>query len=140
MPDASEFPSRGKILSIDPGHVIFNPVGTNYQIKLATSGKYAGAVGQSVEVTLGGSARKIWTVASGGNFVAPIFGPPRIIQGRVKWLDQTTMVVHAGPTFHITLPAADSAMDLTNGGIGVGSLVNITLMPGATLKPAMATV
>jgi hypothetical protein len=131
---AAEFTSRGKILSIDAGHVVFCPAGTNYQIKLLTPEPYAGPAATSVEVTLQATARKMWTVASGGNFVAPIFGPPRIVQGRVKWLDQNTLVVHAGPTFHIALPAADSAMDLTHGGIGVGSLVNVALMPGATLN------
>jgi hypothetical protein len=134
MVAAAEFTSRGKILSVDAGHVVFGPAGTNYQIKLSMSEPYSGPAGSSIEVTLHATARKMWTVASGGNFVAPIFGPPRIVQGRVKWLDQTTIVVHAGPTFHITLPAADSAMDLTHGGIGVGSLVNVALMPGATLN------
>jgi hypothetical protein len=77
-------------------------------------------------------------VPSGGNFIAPIFGPPRIIQGRVKWLDEQMLVVQAGAMIVAELPLEDQAIDLANGVIGVGTLVNVTAMPGATIEMKVA--
>ncbi len=116
--------------------MIFAPSNTNYELKLATSGRYDGPVETLVEAFVRGSARKLWTVSSGGNFVAPIFGPTRILQGRIKYLDQSTMVVHAGLPVIVTLPVAESAYDLSSGSLAVGTLVNCTVMPGASFQLA----
>jgi hypothetical protein len=85
------------------------------------------------------SARKVWTVPSGGAFIAPIFGPPRIIQGRVKHLNGREMVVHAGTSIVVELPGTEAAIDPARGPIVQGALVNVTALPGATfelLEPA----
>jgi hypothetical protein len=79
----------------------------------------------------------MWTVASGGNFVTPIHGPTRIVQGWIKYLDNQLMVVQAGVPVVVQLPTDDSAYDLNNGALTVGSLVNATLMPGATFQLAV---
>jgi hypothetical protein len=81
-------------------------------------------------------ARKVYTVPSGGNFINPIFGPPRTIQGRVRALDGGSMVVQAGMPVHVELPAEASAVELANGPIAVGSLVNVVALPGATFELA----
>src|SRR5919107_1705119 len=78
--------SRGKITQVRDPAVVFAPSGTNYELHLAAPG-YDGPVGMLTEGVIRVTARKVWTVPSGGNFVAPIFGPPRTIQGRVKALD-----------------------------------------------------
>src|SRR6185295_8092622 len=91
-----------------------------------------------IDAYLRGNARKLWTVAGGGNFITPIQGPSRIVQGRVKYLDNKTMVVQAGAPFIVELPAADNAFDLNNGAIAVGALVNCTIMPGASFQLASA--
>ena len=93
-----------------------------------------GPIDRPVEAVIRAQARKVWTVPSGGNFVQPIFGPPRIVQGRVKWLDETTLVVQAGTHFVIDVPASDRAFGLANGAIEAGSLVNVTVLPGATFE------
>ena len=139
MPSNTDFPARGKVIRVEEGFVIFAPSNTNYEIKLATAAKYDGPVNTLIEGLIQASARKLWTVASGGNFVAPIFGPPRIVQGRIKFLDQRTMVVQAGVPVVVTLPSADSAYDLTSGAISVGTLVNATIMPGASFQLVTAT-
>ncbi|HEV8292608.1 MAG TPA: hypothetical protein VGP94_11825, partial [Tepidisphaeraceae bacterium] len=77
------------------------------------------------------SARKIYTVPSGGNFIQPIFGPPRIIQGRVKYLDEKEMVVQAGAPIIVQLPVEEDAYDLASGDLMVASLVNVVALPGA---------
>ena len=40
----------------------------------------------------------------------------------------------AGTNFIVEMPGSEQALDLANGPIGVGTLVNITVMPGATME------
>jgi hypothetical protein len=134
MPSSTDFPACGKVLRVDDSFVVFSPANTNYELNLATASRYDGPVGVLVEGWVKASARKLWTVPSGGNFVTPIFGPTRIVQGRIKFLDQTSMVVQAGLPVTISLPAADSAYDLSSGALSVGVLVNATILPGASFQ------
>ena len=140
MPSNTDFPALGKIVRVEDLFVVFRPADTNYEIKLATASKYDGPVDTLIEGLISASARKLWTIPSGGNFVAPIFGPPRIVQGRIKFLDQTSMVVQAGVPIVVKLPAADSAYDLASGALSIGTLVNATIMPGASFELVTAAV
>src|SRR5690348_13729162 len=134
MPSLNDFPARGRLTEKRERGVVFKPTGTTYEMFLETSAPYDGPLNQLVEALLRAAARKVYTVPSGGNFVAPIFGPPRTIQGRVKLIDGNQLVVHAGTTFVIELPARDSAIDLNNGGVAVGALVNVMALPGVTFE------
>jgi hypothetical protein len=132
---ANDYPARGKIKQIDGDTVVFVPSGTNYELHLKREGEsITGPIDKPIEATIKVTARKLWTVPSGGNFVQPIFGSPRIIQGRVKWLDERRMVVQAGANFLVELPGNSQALDLASGGVEVGSLVNVTALPGATIE------
>ena len=137
MPKATEFPAIGKVLSRDDTSVLFNPQNTNYEFELEI-GKYDGPIGQRIEGFIVVSARKVYTVPSGGNFIQPIFGPPRIVQGRVKYLDEKEMVVQAGTHIIVQLPVDEDAYDLASGDLTVASLVNVVALPGA--KFALAAV
>jgi hypothetical protein len=134
MAGISDHPARGTIVEQRGDTIVFRPLGTTYQLHLERA--FDGSVevgGRPVRAILRARARKIWTVPSGGLFVAPIFGSPRTIQGRVRYIDEHQIVVDAGTTFVLELPGATSALDLANGPIAVGTLVNVTAMPGATL-------
>jgi len=137
MPEATDFPAIGKVLSKDDTSVVFNPQNTNYELKLETA-NYDGPIGQRIEAFIILTARKVYTVPSGGNFIAPIFGPPRIVQGRVKYLDEKEMVVQAGTSVIVQLPVNENAYDLASGDLMVASLVNVVALPGA--KFALAAV
>ena len=136
MSKTTDFPAVGKVLSRDDASVVFNPLNTNYEWKLQVA-NYGGPVGQRVEGFISVTARKIYTVPSGGNFVQPIFGPPRIIQGRVKYLDETQLVIHASTSIIVQLPADQNAFDLANGDLMVGSLANVVALPGASFALAV---
>lgn len=141
MPSPTDFPTPGKILSVTADGVVFHVRGTNYELNLRTpAGAYTGPVGSPVHALIRGVGRKVWTVPSGGNFISPIMGPPRIVQGRVKHFDEKHVVVHGGATFIIELPADDAAIDLPNGAMAVGTMVNVTVLPGATLEVVGAPV
>jgi hypothetical protein len=128
------YAARGKVTAVKDGVMTFVPSGTNYEMHLA-SPNYAGQVGALADGLIQVVARKLWTVPSGGNFVSPIFGTPRTIQGRVRMVSNGTIVVHAGAPFVVELPADDTGMGLSDGLIRVGAMVNIMAMPGARFVP-----
>lgn len=131
---ATEYPVRGVVRSAGDGKIVLNPAGTSYELHLRLEGDSAMAAGAVVRGTIHVKGRKVWTVSAGGSFVAPITGEPRVIQGRVKYAQATRLVVQAGVSVMVELPQEPSAYDLVNGPVGVGSLVNITLYPGAAFN------
>jgi hypothetical protein len=134
MASVTDFPARGRVTEKREHGVVFKPVGTSYELILDTAAPYEGPINEPIEALLRATARKVYTVPAGGNFVAPIFGPPRIIQGRIKLIDGNFMVVRAGMNVAVELPARDSAIDLNNGSVAVGALVNVAAMPGASFE------
>jgi hypothetical protein len=137
MAAATDFPTRGKVLASKDGMIAFNPRGTTYELHLKHAGE-APPLNTLIDVLVRGTARKVWTVPSGGNFITPIVGTPRIVQGRVKFMSDQQLVLHAGASFIIDLPRAESAVDLNNGAIALGTMVNVTLLPGASIEVVAA--
>jgi len=131
MSETSNFPARGKITAIRDQHVVFQPSNTNYELHLIPSSAFSGPINQPMHGIVRVTARKVYTVPSGGNFIAPIFGSPRIIQGRVLYVDDKTMVLQAGCPIRVELPTAETAIDLDNGQITVGMMANVVALPGA---------
>lgn len=135
MPTPLDFPARGKILRIENNLVVFNPAGTTYEMHLVNAaGDLPEPSPRAVSCHIRASARKVWTMASGGNFVTPIFGTPRVLQGRVRYLEEGLAVVHAGVPVILTLPADPTAFDLVNGPVIPAGLINATLIPGTTFE------
>ena len=127
---ATPIPAVGKVIRLEDGAVIFTPNGTSYEFHLE-SPPYSGPLNQPVRCIIRVKARKVYTVPSGGNFVTPIFGPPRIVQGRVRGGDDRSLIIHASAPIHVELPAIESAIDLDEGAIAVGKMVNVVCEPGA---------
>ncbi len=121
------------------GRIVFGPSGTNYQhhLELPESGVGGSRVdGLPVGSVLRGlirlKARKVYTVVAGGNFVAPILGTPRTIQGQVIGIGEGYVVVQAGAKFVVELPDETGAsVELGHGAIEVGTRVNVVGLPGA---------
>jgi hypothetical protein len=134
MTTAIEMTSRGKVTAVRDGLVVFSPGGTNYEMHLACP-NFSGPMNTPVQGVVRVKARKVYTVPSGGLFITPIFGPPRIIQGRIRALDEKSMVLHAGGSIIVEFPDDDAAFDLVNGPLAVGKLANVVAWPGATFEP-----
>ena len=131
----TDFAAKGKILSIDGRTVEFEPANFNYKLRLEAEGSFDGApIGVTIPCLIRIQARKLWSVPSGGNFIDPIYGPPRRVQGRIKYLDEQKMVVHAGAPILVTLPTSGEGFDLPEGPLTVGKLVNVSALPGATIE------
>jgi hypothetical protein len=137
MANPTDFHAHGKVIAVRDGTIIFNPSNTNYEIQLMTSGgAFTGTLNAPVRAILRVEARKVWTVPSGGNFIAPIFGPPKTIQGRVRFANDTQLVVSAAASapFLVNLPADDAGIDMSNGPIALNTMVNVVALPGATFE------
>jgi hypothetical protein len=132
----TEMTAQGTILALTDGVVKFAPSNTSYQVHLAAAG-YDGPLNVPVQGVIRVNARKAYSVPSGGNFISPIYGPPKTIQGRVRAIEGNTIVVQAGMPIYVQLPAEASAVELANGVISVGSLVNVVAFPGATFEHRM---
>jgi hypothetical protein len=131
---ATEFAARGKVIKASGRIVVFAPVNTNYELHLESLQPYQGPLGESILVAIRAQARKIYTVPSGGGFITPLFGPPRIVQGRALDVRENSVVVRAGVPITVQLPVDDDAMDLSEGPIAIGALVNAVILPGATIR------
>ena len=130
MASVSDFPASGKVIAMLDRAVVFSPADTNYELRLDASGGVDGVqIGVMTHAMIRVISRKVWTVPSGGNFISPIFGPPRIVQGRIRYLDDHQMVVQAGTPIIVELPHDPGAYDLVRGALTVGALVNVSVMP-----------
>ena len=126
--------ARGKVIEARPGMVIFQPRGTNYELHLECP-DYQGPVNKPVEGLIHARARKVYTVPSGGNFIAPILGTPRTIQGRVLAVSPARLILQAGGPVIVELPEASHAIDLGEGPLEPGAMVNVVALPGARFEP-----
>jgi hypothetical protein len=140
MPSVTDFVAKGKVTSVNGGMIVFTPTGTNYELHLVAGKDYSGPVGVPVEGWIKVQGRKMLTVPSGGNFIAPIFGPPKTIQGRVKYVDEKNVVIFASTNIIVELPGENSSIDLNDGQIAVGRMVNVIVFAGATFELATTAV
>lgn len=134
MATATEFLARGKVTSVKDGTVVFEPAGTNYQLHLQCPRPDAAPIGQLINARIRGKARKVYTVPSGGGFIQPIFGTPRIVQGRALYAEDRLVVIRASVPISVELPASDDGLDLSEGPLHVGSIVNAVILPGVTFE------
>lgn len=134
MASAADFPAKGKVIEVRDGVVVFQPTGTTYELHLETAAPYTGPSNQQIEAYIKVKARKVYTVPSGGNFITPIQGQTRIIQGRVRYVDNTTLVVHAAVPVIVELPVDDRQIELSEGQITAGKMANVVVFPGATIE------
>src|SRR5579884_4030303 len=110
--------ATGKVTQAREGLVVFSVSGANYEMHLVCP-SYGGPLNTLVKGTIRVKARKVWTVPSGGLFIDPVFGRPRTIQGRIRSIDDRTMVLHAGGPIVVELPQDDTAFEMSNGPLAV---------------------
>ena len=127
--------AEGTVRSASDGKLVLNLAGTNYELHLGTSATVV--ADDIVQGTITVKARKVWTIPAGGNLIQPLQGEPRVVQGKVKSVDGSTIVVQASAPIHVQLPAERTSFDLKNGQLAPGVMVNLTLMPGARFEKAV---
>ena len=126
--------TKGVLLRQEGDAVIFRPLDTSYEHHVSMASGPVGEFGRNVRAIIRVKARKVYTVMSGGNFVQPILGQPRIIQGRVVGLQGNTLYVKAGALFAVDLPTGRDTIDMANGELAPNTMVNVVALPGAVLE------
>ncbi len=129
--------TQGKVIAVNGSTVVFKPANSTYELHLTiASGSYNGPMNEPVHAILRATARKVYTVPSGGLFVTPIIGPTRILQGRVREAEAGQIALQCTANFNVTLPTIPGSVELARGPIQDGALVNAVLLPGATFELA----
>jgi hypothetical protein len=126
--------TRGTVRTASERRLVLGVDDTNYELHLDCQAELV--AGQRVEGKVIVGARKVWTVSAGGSFISPLAGTPRVIQGRVKAVDGKRLIVQAGATVCVDLPDDRSSLDLMNGEVTPGVMVNVTTLAGARFELA----
>lgn len=104
---------------------------TSYQVYLEAEGPTGVAPGKRVIGVIGARSKRIDRVATGGQYIEPVYGRPRRVQGRVVRIVDGKVVVNAGMPVHCAPTApGQKASDFAE-----GDFVSFDVLEGATFSP-----
>lgn len=114
-----------------PAHVRLGFANTSYVLYLLPTGPVKAQPGDKVFGTISARARRVDKVPSGGQFVEPVIGRPRRVQGRVVAKEADKIVVDAGVPIHCSLTdGRQHAADFP-----IGDMVSFDVLDGASFTP-----
>lgn len=124
--------ARGTLLEKQSDRIVLGIHGTDYRLHLHVAAPIAASIGSSITGRIEAHARRIDVTRTGGHFIDPVYGRPRIIQGRVieTALEHPMMVVKAVVPLHIRVRPPQKPSDFE-----VGAIVNFSVDPGAQFIP-----
>ena len=128
MPEIAEF----KLVSLDAGFGIFAVPGTGYRLTLQVPEGFDAPIGRRIRGRVRGRALRMHRTGAGGNFIEPLDGRPRIVQGTVLAIDLAADEVLMDLVVPIRLEMFEgqSASEFAT-----GEMVNFYMHPGATFTP-----
>jgi hypothetical protein len=120
--------SRGETITL-------GVAGSDYRMTLAlngSAGDIAGRLGKRVTGVIEANALRMHPAGGGGKFIEPVWGPPRIVAGRVLTVDaaQRRVLVESALPLWVTAP-----IDQNLGVFREGALVNFHVESGARFTP-----
>jgi len=115
-----------------PAHIILSIPNTSYELHLIPTAPVSAAIGKRLIGTIRAQARRIDVVGTGGQYVEPVMGRPRRVQGTVLRAEAGAVVVDAGVPVHV-IPT-DSRQNAEQ--FPVGQLVSFDVLAGATFTQA----
>jgi hypothetical protein len=123
---------RAEATSGAKGSYVVSIPGTEYVLDLACGGPTATAQGKRVQGVVSGRAQKLHRASAGGEFIEPVEGHPRIVQGRVREVDAAgnRILLQAVIPMWITLATDQSAREFH-----AGDIVNFYMESGVVFTP-----
>lgn len=125
--------TRAVLAEKGPGFVVLTIPGTDYRLRLETTGTIGNAVGKRVLGVVRAQARRIDVVHTGGRYFEPLYGRPRRVQGTVERIDTNadtvSVRVHESVVFVCTTNERQRAGEFTP-----GDLVSMDVEPGARFE------
>jgi len=115
-----------------PGGFVVSIPHTEYMLRLHLAGTTAVAPGKRIEGVVSGQAQKFHKAHAGGEFIEPVEGHPRIVQGRVRAVDQgaNRVLVQAVVPMWVRVAAGQSAAEFHP-----GDFVNFYMESGVSFAP-----
>lgn len=112
--------------------IVVSVPGTEYELALVPTGTTGTPVGKRLRGTISGRAQKLHRANAGGEFLEPVHGHPRIVQGRIREVDAAggRLLVQAVVPMWIEPVAGQSARDFR-----AGEMVNFYMESGVAFAP-----
>lgn len=119
-----------------PARVRVSLPGLAYRTELVLAGDaaaLAARVGKRVQGIIRGKAQRAWQATAGGCFIEPVWGAPRIVQGRVLAVDLDANAVLLDLAFPawVTLEPSQGA-----GAFQTGDMLNFYVESGMSFTPS----
>ncbi len=114
-------------------HIVLAFADTSYEMHLVPTQLIDTPVGKRISGTIRAQARRIDIVHTGGQYVEPVYGRPRRIQGRIIATDLTTSSVTVAAPMPI-ICKTDGRQRA--GDFQIGDFVTLGAESGATFTPA----
>ena len=127
--DVAEF----RVKSLGPESAVLAIPGTDYRIELATDGLDESDVGTRVRGRVRGQALRMHRTPAGGNFIEPLAGRPRIVQGTIMAVDpeRNEVLIDLVVPVRVAMFEGEHATSLAT-----GEMVNFYMEPGTRFEPA----
>lgn len=114
-----------------PAHIVLSVPNTSYELHLVPTAPIGTPTGKRLIGKISVKARRIDVVDTGGQYVEPVLGRPRRLQGTVIGIRDGAVVVDAGVPVHATPTDPRQSPDQFQ----PGQLVSFDAEPGATFTP-----
>ncbi len=124
--------TRAVLQDMDGDKIILAIPATDYQLHLVCNAKTEVRIGKRIQGVINVKALRMHKASAGGSFIEPIYGHPRIVQGRVSAIDLERNRVLCQVVVPMWVEPFDgqSAADLNT-----GDMVNFYVQSGATFTP-----
>jgi hypothetical protein len=123
--------ARGNLISADAAQVVISIPNTNYQLHLVPTAPINLERGKRILGTIKLEAKRIDTVGTGGEYIEPVYGRPRRVQGTVIRTQNGAVVIDAGVPIHAKPTDPRQSADQFQ----AGQFVSFDALPGATFTP-----
>ncbi len=116
-----------RLTAIDGEAAEFTVPGTQYRLHLAVDAGFQATVGHRVKGRVHGRALRMHRAGAGGNFIEPLQGRPRIVQGTVLAVDPAAneVILDLVVPVRIAMQSGQSAAAFST-----GDVVNFYMEPG----------
>jgi len=116
-----------------PEWIVMRVPGTDYRLRLGVYKPVGVAVGKRLVGTIRATARRIDLIGTGGEYVEPVYGEPRRIQGSVLASDATDQTITVKACVPITVKVGPGQRAEQ---FPIGAMVSFDALSGTSFVPA----
>lgn len=125
---------RGVLESANGSEITISIPGTDYRLRFAQGGTTAVHPGKRITGHVQAKALQMFKAQAGGEFIEPMVGQPRIVQGMVRSVDASTNRL----LVDVVLPMWVQPMEGQHASnFSAGDMVNFYVQSGACFTPAV---